>query len=95
MNRLKYFYSNAGVRLQNLDAQIAESIINHFTRNGIPILCIHDSFVMNPDQSGDLRNIMNQAIWEKTRHITDVVLDITPVLNVKTIGDVLRAPQVA
>jgi len=51
----KYFYSGMGLNLQYIDSQIASLLINHFTRLDIPILCIHDSFVIewNKEKLGD------------------------------------------
>jgi hypothetical protein len=51
----KYFYSGLGLNLQYIDSQIASLLINHFTRLDIPILCVHDSFVIewNKDKLGD------------------------------------------
>ena len=45
----------------HIDAQIAEYIINHFTDQGIPVLAIHDSFLINRVHEGDLRSIMQTA----------------------------------
>lgn len=42
----KYFYTGIGNKLQNLDANLASKILNHFTRNNVPCLCIHDSFII-------------------------------------------------
>ena len=51
----QYFYSKKGIELQYIDSLIAELIINHFTRLDIPVLCIHDSFVIewNKEKLGD------------------------------------------
>ena len=57
----EYFFSNSGVWLQNLDSRIAESIINHFTQLRIPILCVHDSFVISADRAEDLKAVMEQT----------------------------------
>ena len=42
----KYFYSGAGLSLQYIDALIAEMVLKHFTTFKIPVLCVHDSFVI-------------------------------------------------
>ena len=44
-----------------IDAQIAEYIINHFTGQGIPVLAIHDSFLIDQIIEGDLRSVMETA----------------------------------
>jgi hypothetical protein len=42
----KHFSSGVGVRLQNSDSRMAELVIQEFTAKKIPILCVHDSFVV-------------------------------------------------
>ena len=56
----KYFFSGQGIKLQNFDAMMAEAVINHFTSLGIPILCIHDSFVIAADKTKDLDEVMTE-----------------------------------
>ena len=80
----KYFFSNAGIRLQKLDSDIAEYIINWFTRADIPILCIHDSFVINPAHLGELEAKMIEAVRFEVRRLSEGKLDITPKLKVLT-----------
>ena len=41
------FFSSNTFSVMHIDAQIAEYIINHFTDQGIPVLAIHDSFLIN------------------------------------------------
>jgi hypothetical protein len=38
--------SDQGIRLMNVDAQIAQRVLDHFTPQGLPVLCIHDSFIV-------------------------------------------------
>ena len=47
----KFFFSGAGLSLQYIDALIAEKILNHFTKLEIPVLCIHDSFIIQTKYS--------------------------------------------
>ena len=42
-----YFFSNHGNKLQYYDSQIAEQILVHFAKQGIPCLPIHDSFIID------------------------------------------------
>ena len=44
-----------------IDAQIAEYIINHFAGQGIPVLKIHDSVLMDRFYECDLRSVMRTA----------------------------------
>ena len=55
-----FFRSNT-FSVMHIDAQIAEYIINHFTDQGIPVLAIHDSFLINRVHEGNLRSVMQTA----------------------------------
>ena len=55
------FFSSNTFSVMYIDAQIAEYIINHFTDQGIPVLAIHDSFLINRVHEGDLRSVMQTA----------------------------------
>lgn len=73
------FCTGKGIKLMNLDGQIAEYIINKFTQNNIPILCIHDSFIAPKSKDNFLRHTMNEAI-EK------VISQTFPEINRKGLG---------
>jgi hypothetical protein len=56
-----HFFSNYGVKLQKIDSMMAEHIINKMTREEIPVLCVHDSFIV-PSRHGDkLKSLMEEA----------------------------------
>jgi hypothetical protein len=55
-----------GLRVMNLDATIALDVIDHFTQKGIPILAIHDSFVVQQQYRDELYTTM-KAVY---RHHT-------------------------
>jgi hypothetical protein len=56
-----YFNSGIGLKLQNLDSKIAEETLKHFTRQGKPCLCIHDSFIVEESNKEELSEIMKKA----------------------------------
>jgi hypothetical protein len=56
-----YFNSGIGLKLQNLDSKIAEDILKHFTRQGKPCLCIHDSFIVEESNKEELSEVMKEA----------------------------------
>lgn len=60
----KFFFKNQGIELQNLDSMIAEKIISHFTTQDIPVLCVHDSFVIQANRAEELKEVMEQAFLE-------------------------------
>ena len=50
-----------GLYLMNLDSQIANMIIDYYTKQNIPILCIHDSFIIDWKREAELRRFMHMA----------------------------------
>jgi hypothetical protein len=59
-----HFCSGAGVRLQNTDSIMAEHIINKFTQLDIPVLCVHDSFIIQDIHRDKLHDAMQEAWFE-------------------------------
>ena len=59
------------LRLMNIDSQIANLVIDHFTQKDIPVLCIHDSFIIQHDKEPELRRILEQA----TRQVTNYTIN--------------------
>ena len=59
-----YLAHSGGMELQYLDSQITEEIVNYFTMRGIPILCVHDSYIIWKEYLQDLRFQMNKQ-WIK------------------------------
>jgi len=59
------------LRLMNIDPQIANLVIDHFTQKDIPVLCIHDSFIIQHDKEPELRRILDQA----TRQVTNYTIN--------------------
>lgn len=61
-----YFCSGKdnGLRVMNLDAKMALDIVDHFTKKDIPILAIHDSFIVQKTYRDELYLVMSQ-VYEK------------------------------
>lgn len=57
----RHFYSEVGLELQNQDAKIALRIINHFNKKRIPVLAIHDSFIVAERYTNELRTAMEES----------------------------------
>ena len=55
-----YFNSGKGVELQYLDSCMAEAVLMHFTKQGIPCLCIHDSFIVEEGYKDELGDVMKE-----------------------------------
>ena len=59
-----HFFNAKGIELQNIDAIMAQNIIDKFTSEGIPVLCIHDSFIIRADKAEALEKQMTIAFNE-------------------------------
>lgn len=65
-----FFKKDQYKTLQNLDARMAEYVINHFTSLNIVALCYHDSFVVQAKYEKDLIKVM-EAAWNEVVGNTD------------------------
>jgi len=56
--------SDAGIRLMYTDSRIIEQVINHFTRQELPVLTVHDSVIAPYTHSMEVQAVMRQAAAE-------------------------------
>lgn len=56
-----HLFSDKGIRLMYVDSEITRYIINEFVKMDIPILSVHDSYLIQHKQIINLKNIMNEA----------------------------------
>ncbi|OSQ42686.1 hypothetical protein [Marivita geojedonensis] len=54
-------FTDQGIRLMHLDSQITSRIHNHFTTKGIPVLSVHDSYIIDCWKVAELRQAMADA----------------------------------
>ncbi|WP_076445185.1 hypothetical protein [Roseivivax lentus] len=54
-------YADQGIRLMNVDSDIAARVHNHFTQQGVAVLSVHDSFIIDISRVGELRQAMVDA----------------------------------
>jgi len=50
-----------GLTLMNIDSQIANLVLGFYTKVGIPVLCVHDSFIIEWGREEELKRIMDGA----------------------------------
>ena len=62
-----YLCSDQGITLMNKDSQIAADIMNTLTDKGIPVLTIHDSFIVQRHHFSELRMAMVMASLKHCR----------------------------
>ncbi|NDV53917.1 hypothetical protein G0Q01_23475 [Yangia sp. PrR007] len=58
------FYTGAGKRLQRTDSDVAERVMLDFIESGIPILPVHDSFLVHEGHREFLNKSMQSALVE-------------------------------
>ena len=56
-----HFYTGIGKELQKIDSDIAEDVMLHFAKMRVPVLPIHDSFVMHHGYEKELQDAMGKA----------------------------------
>lgn len=60
----KYFCSGYGVKLQNMDSNIAQQIMLDFAMDNIVCLSIHDSFIVENKYQDRLINLMKEEFYK-------------------------------
>ena len=61
----KIFLSKAGLELMYKESQIARDIYHHFAGKGVPIICVHDSFLVPENHIDDLEKYMFKKLGVK------------------------------
>jgi hypothetical protein len=61
-----YLGSDAGINLMKTDSQITEHVIKTFTARGLPVLTVHDSYIVH---WGDA-HLLNNLLTEAYQHLT-------------------------
>jgi hypothetical protein len=56
----KYFCSDIGLKLQYLDSQITSDILDYFLEREIPVLPIHDSYIVAEQCEEELYEVMKE-----------------------------------
>ena len=59
-----YLCADKGVELMALDGQVTTEIIKHFTDRGVPILTVHDSYIVESAYEQELMDVM-QSVTRK------------------------------
>ncbi|RWQ14816.1 hypothetical protein [Mesorhizobium sp.] len=93
------FHSGVGLRLQNLDSEMAKSVLHELTvRQGITVLPVHDSFIVREDHRADLVDAMDRAFSRAAatvgnrQAVSNGYLEIYPQMEERGGGDDLVQP---
>ena len=57
----EFLFADHGIRLMNMDSKIAEFVQRWFTKRGVPVLSIHDSFIIDYTRVEELKRVMGIA----------------------------------
>lgn len=60
-----YFGNGHGIRLQNKDVELVYDVCDHFCQKNVPILPVHDSFIVWTAYEGELDDAMRAAYLDK------------------------------
>ena len=60
------FFTSIGSKLQLIDSQIAIAVLKHFAQMQIPVLPVHDSFIMHSGYEEELKEVMRAALKQET-----------------------------
>jgi len=66
------FNKDIGKRLQRLDADISEDIFTYFSGQDVPILGVHDSFIIDAKNEEKLREVMKEVFFNKFKTVCHV-----------------------
>jgi hypothetical protein len=64
----KYWCSGIGLRLQGIDAEICLRVQRHLRRLGIPVLSVHDSFIVPASFDNRLADVMEEEMRRACAH---------------------------
>lgn len=64
------FFTGAGLRGMRHDSDIAEQVMLELERKGIPILPVHDSFIVATQHKGALAEAMDRALYNKLSELS-------------------------
>ena len=62
----QFLCKGLGLELMGVDGQIANMVIDYFTKQNEPVLCIHDSFIINYKKGEELRGIVSDCTFQLT-----------------------------
>lgn len=70
-----YFHSDAGVKLQKMDADMCEDVLREMTiKRGETVIPVHDSFIVRQDVLPDLEKVMSEVAAKAALRIRNICL---------------------
>ena len=62
----RFLCKGLGLELMGIDSRIANMVIDYFTKQNEPILCIHDSFLINYKRGEELKRVVADSTFQLT-----------------------------
>jgi hypothetical protein len=59
--------SDLGVMLQAIDSSMTNSILKHFTQRDIPVLTVHDSYIIEEQHEQELKRVLRDVFVESLK----------------------------
>ena len=66
------FDNDTGLKLQRLDSDICESVLMEFYTKDIPVLSVHDSFIVSKNYETELFQAMERVFFNKFNKKCDI-----------------------
>ncbi len=93
-------FDDHGIRLMNTDGRITERVHNHFCAQGIPVLSVHDSYIIDYTRVAELKRVMAEATLAEVGKALatsneSLGLDEPTKLNAQQVSDYVRWRQTA
>jgi len=88
----KLFYTGIGKELTRLDSEIATGVIEHFTKKGIAVLTIHDSFIIDLRHLKELKEVMEEQYKKIIKLSADVKVKLPLIQKYVQMWDEKRNP---
>ena len=66
------FDNDTGLKLQRLDSDICEAVLMEFYEKDIPVLSVHDSFIIGKNYESELAQAMGRAFFNKFNKKCDI-----------------------
>ncbi|GGH36623.1 hypothetical protein SAMN05444007_1094 [Cribrihabitans marinus] len=68
------FGTGIGLQLQREDSDLAEQIMLHFADKGVPVLPVHDSFIITAQHKDELVKVMKAVFYDTYNQIPTITL---------------------
>lgn len=91
----KYLCTGMGIKLQNMDSQIAEKILLYFAERDICCLSIHDSFIISHKYEATLHMLMTKYFFDKFHYKPRISKKSNSVSKFDSLEEIISGTDIA